>query len=82
MPRRKAAAKRDAANTRRKLMESASELAGEPDTEEACVVRLGAREESQEQPKRQNQPRQSRRKNNGEDPADSQDADNSISDWV
>src|ERR1700677_4346371 len=40
------AAKREAANTRKKLLEFA-ESVGESDSEEACVVTLEAREESQ-----------------------------------
>jgi len=44
----KAAAKRAAESTREKLLEFASELAGEADSEEGCVVKLGAREESEE----------------------------------
>ena len=32
----------------RKLLEFASELAGEAESEEACVVKLGAREEAEE----------------------------------
>jgi hypothetical protein len=75
----RAAAKREAERTRKKLLEFASELAGEADPEEACVVRLGAREEFQEPPKRQD--RQDSRKKQPEE-ADSEDSDNSISDWA
>jgi hypothetical protein len=73
----KAAAKREAARTRKKLMEFASELAGEADAQ-ACVVRLGAREEPQEG-KRQNQPQgRNRKKEDG----DSKHPAISISDWA
>ena len=44
----RAAAKRAAEGTRRKLLEFASELAGEAESEEGCVVKLGAREEAEE----------------------------------
>jgi hypothetical protein len=77
----KAAAKREAAKTRRKLMEFASRLAGESDSGEASIVKLGAREESQEQTKRQNQQKQGSPKKQPEEP-DPGDADNSISDWA
>jgi len=71
----RAAAKRAAEGTRRKLLEFASELAGEAESEEACVVKLGAREESGEQAKKQN-PQRSRKKPKEED------ANKSISDWA
>ena len=74
----RAAATQEAARTRKKLFEFASEVAGESDSGDACVVRLGAREESQEQAKQQNQG--SRQKQKGR--ADSENSGNSISDWV
>ncbi|MFZ0308249.1 MAG: hypothetical protein WCA76_20220 [Candidatus Sulfotelmatobacter sp.] len=74
----RAAAKREAANIRKKLFEFASELAGESDSEEACVVKLGAREESQEPEKEQNQASRKKQKR----PSGSEDADNAISDWA
>jgi len=77
----KAASKREAANTRKKLLEFAAELAGEFDSEEACVVKLGAREESQEETKRQNRQNQASRKGQKQQ-SDSDDADNVISDWA
>ncbi len=57
----KAAAKRAAESTRKKLLEFASELAGEADSEEGCVVKLGAREEAEEHTEEQN-PQDKRRK--------------------
>jgi hypothetical protein len=72
------AAQREAANTRKKLLDSASQVAG--DAEEACIVNLGEREESKEQKRRQNLPRRSKaakRDETGEG-----DADSSISDWA
>ena len=53
----KAAARREAARTRKKLSEFASKLLGELDPGDACVVRLGSDQEFQEQGKRENQPR-------------------------
>lgn len=76
----RAAAKREAANTRRKLMESASKLAGDADSGEDCVVRLGQREEPEEQPKRQRQPKQGKAET--EPQADSSDGNTSVSDWA
>jgi hypothetical protein len=75
----KAAAKRAAESTRKKLLECASELAGEAESEEGCVVKLGAREESEEQAEEEN--RQGRPKKEP-DGADAEDADGSISDWA
>jgi hypothetical protein len=49
----RAAAKREAEGTRRKLMEFASELAGEAECGEACVVRLGGDEERRRKAKEQ-----------------------------
>ncbi|MFZ0813996.1 MAG: hypothetical protein WAM78_00685 [Candidatus Sulfotelmatobacter sp.] len=70
------AAKREAANTRKKLLEFA-ESTGESDSEEACVVTLESREESQGQPKQKR--REGRTKN---DDRQSNDADSVISDWA
>jgi hypothetical protein len=82
----RAAAKRAAEGTRKKLLESASELAGEAESEEGCVVKLGAREEAEEQAKPQNQ-RDPDRRNPGrrkgrKEHLDGEDADNAISDWA
>ncbi len=71
----KAAAKREAARTRKKLIEFASELASEVD-EEPCIVQLGAapgedREDAQE--KRQHRSRKGNAAGRSE---------NSISDWA
>ena len=77
----KAAAKREAARTRKKLSESASKLLGELDSGEACVVRLGADEESQEQRKREDQQRQGKRTEKAER-GDAGHADISVSDWA
>jgi len=47
----KAAAQREAAETRRKLREFSAKVAAEGACGEDCVVKLRARQESQEQPK-------------------------------
>jgi hypothetical protein len=73
----KAAAQREAARTRKKLMDSASEMAGEAEGD-ACVVRLGEGD-GFEGRKRQDQPKPSAR--NKRD-ADTEDAEGSISDWA
>jgi len=75
----RAAAKQEAARTRKKLAEFASEVAGEADSEDGCVVKLGAREEAEEQAQRQNLPR--RRKEERER-AGAEEATRSISDWA
>ncbi|MFZ0770083.1 MAG: hypothetical protein WCA49_18225 [Candidatus Sulfotelmatobacter sp.] len=74
----KAAAKREAERTRRKLLEFASELAGEAESGEDCIVQLGAHEEGQKRQNRQNQPNRRKRK----EQVDTADEDNSISDWA
>jgi hypothetical protein len=73
----KAAAKREAERARKKLVEFASELAGEADAE-ACVVKLGAREEAEAGTK-QNIQQWSRKRKKARDP---EDAESSISDWA
>jgi len=81
----RAAAKRAAEGTRKKLFESASAVAGDADSEEDCVVRLGSREESREHAKEQNQRdsqrnRDSRKKQKAQ--TDAEESDGSISDWA
>jgi hypothetical protein len=73
----KAAAKRAAESTRKKLLEFASELAGEADSEEGCVVKLGAREESEQHAEKQNQQDGATKPK-----ADAEEEDKSISDWA
>ncbi len=75
----KAAAKREAERTRKKLLEFASELAGESETGEACAVRREAGEEDRGDKERQNQ--QDLRKEQ-EEQASPRVADKSISDWA
>ncbi len=74
----RAAAKREAANTRKKLLDFASELARESDSEQACVIKLGENKESREQAKQQNQGGPKKQKPQSA----SGDADNIISDWA
>jgi hypothetical protein len=69
----RAEGKREAARVRKKLLEIASELTGE-----ACIVKLGTREESEDQRKQEQQ--NSRTKEKGQ--TDSEIADSSISDWA
>ena len=76
----KAAAKREAERTRKKLLEFASALAGEADFE-ACIVKLGGREGPAEESNRRSQPKPRNRKEQEED-AVSEDAEISISDWA
>ena len=75
----KAAAKREAERVRKKLTEFASKLTGEADSE-ACVVRLGEREESQERPKQRLQQNESRRLKQEQPEAEGKG--NSVSDWA
>lgn len=80
----KAAAEREAARTRKKLLEFASVLAGE--LGEPCVVRLGSREESQEQGKQQNQQPAEDRSNQGSRKIQNEGTDSRVdhptSDWA
>ncbi len=80
----RAAAKREAAKTRKKLMESASRLAGEADDDEDCVVKLGSREESEDQPKQKNRQGQDSRtgQTTKTDSKDSEDQSEALSDWA
>ena len=73
----KAAAKREVERTRKKLLESASKLAGQAESEEDWVVKLGARHQER---KEQSQ-KQSKRKKSAEQ-SSSGNADQSISDWA
>lgn len=70
----KAEAKKEAARTRKKLSEFASKLAGEAEMGEDCIVRLGAREESENERRQQG----GKRGEKEEDGA----AEVSISDWA
>jgi hypothetical protein len=76
----KAAGKRAAEQTRRKLLESASALAGEADSE-AAVVKLRERDSSQQESKQNNQqtPRDLKKQ---EKRANSEAAKGLVSDWA
>ncbi len=76
----KAAAKRETARTRKKLMEFASELAGEAGGE-GCVVRLGEREQSLSDAKEQGPQNPRNRKRRNESLA-AEAVKGSISDWA
>lgn len=75
----KAEAKRETERTRKKLMEFASVLAGEAG--EACVVKLGAQDESQEQAEQdpQSENQGGKKRIEGLEP---EAGDASISDWA
>ena len=74
----KAAAKREVERTRKKLLGFASELTGETDSGEDCIVQLGPREEGHKQQNQQNQARHKKPK----EQMDSEGTDNSVSDWA
>jgi hypothetical protein len=74
----RAEGKREAARVRKKLLEIASELTGEAEFGEACVVKLGTREESEDQRKQEQQNSRTKEK----EQTDSEIADSSISDWT
>jgi hypothetical protein len=79
----KAAAKQQAEKTRKKLLDSASKLSGEAEAE-ACVVKFGAREDSQQGAKQRNQRQpgdQNRKKEAPASAIDSAFGESSISDW-
>jgi hypothetical protein len=82
----KAAAKREVERTRKKLLEFASELAGEAASGEDCIVQLGSREEASheeaphEEGRPQKRPLANQNKNNNEATNSADDA--SISDWA
>lgn len=72
----KAAAKREVERTRKRLLECAPELAGEADSEEDCIVELGASEEGQQRQSQQNQATRKNQKRNRVT------VETSISDWA
>ena len=74
----KAAAKKETDRVRKKLLNFSAELDNVADS---CVVKVEAREESQQQAKRQNQQNEPTQKKT-EERTDSEDADSSISDWA
>jgi hypothetical protein len=75
----KAAAKREAARSRKKLSEFTSKLLGELDSGEACVVRPGGDQESQEQGNRED-PQSQGKRTEKQERGDARDADSSVSD--
>lgn len=77
----KAAAKVEAARTRKKLLESTSKLAGEAASDDAYVLEVDSNEESQDQAKPRNQPSQHGLKKQ-EGPSDSENGNHSVSDWA
>jgi hypothetical protein len=78
----KAESRQAAELVRKELLESASELAGESELSDACVVKLEARQESQRQSRRRNQKRERNQVSNAE-PSDLEEDDAShLSDWA
>jgi hypothetical protein len=81
----KTEANREAERVRKRLMESASELEGESELSDACVVQVASKQESQGQSKRRGQRHD---KNNDqkqpspEDPVDPEEDDSHLSDWA
>ena len=76
----KAAAKREVERTRKKLLESASKLAGQAESEEDCIVKLGSDDQEQKQQGQSRQKQSGRRKSTEQ--LSSENADSSISDWA
>ena len=74
----KAAAKREVERTRKKLLGFASELTGETDCGEDCIVQLGPREEGHKQQNQQSLARDRKPK----EQINSEGVDNSVSDWA
>jgi hypothetical protein len=77
----KAESRREAELVRKELLDSASELAGEPELSDACVVKLEARQGSQRQSRRRNQKRERNQAGSTESLA-SQDDEAHLSDWA
>jgi hypothetical protein len=84
----KTAAKREAELVRKELMESASEIAGEAELSDTCVLQVDSRQDSQRKSKRRNQ---QNRRNSEQDPEqqiletnqdDSEEVESHLSDWA
>jgi hypothetical protein len=81
----RAAGKREAARTRKKLLEFASELGGESESGESCVVKLEARQ-GQEEPNPQSHTNSissaERRKKKEEEGSGQERNESAVSDWA
>lgn len=77
----KAESRRAAELVRKELIDSASELAAEPELSDACLVKLEARQESQRQSKRRNQKRERNQASQAES-AGSEKGESHLSDWA
>jgi hypothetical protein len=75
----KAAANAAAASTRKKLLEHASKISGDAAAEEAYIVQVESREESQ--PQRQNSQHKNSEKQEVKNPQEDEE-DHSVSDWA
>lgn len=79
----RAAARREAAQVRKELIESASELVGESDFSDLAVMQAEERQESQRQPKRGSKRNVQVRQNpTGEEPTKPEDTGTRLSDWA
>lgn len=83
----KTAALREAEMVRKELMESASELAGEANIDDSCVIQVESRQESQRQSKRRNRQNQQKSEQSAEHSAENnqnnpEEAENHLSDWA
>ncbi len=79
----RAAAKREAEQVRKELIESASELAGEADFSDLNVVQAMEQEESERDPKRRSKRNsQARPGPRPEEPKDSEGTGPHVSDWA
>jgi hypothetical protein len=83
----RAAAKREAELVRKELLESASELAGESDLSDACVVKLEDQQEDRQESQRQSRRRyqkqdRSKPQESASSPASSDEGDCHLSDWA
>lgn len=79
----RAAAKREAAQVRKELIDSASELVGESDLSDLAVAQPDDRQESQRHPNRRNERNAQVQPNAmGEETTDPQSAGAHVSDWA
>jgi hypothetical protein len=77
----KTAARREAELVRKELMESASEVAGEAEMSDTCVIHAESRQESRKHSRKQNRQNEKNRAE-PEEPNESDKSDDHISDWA
>lgn len=80
----RAESRREAELVRKELVDSASELAGDPDLSDACVIKLEAQQEWQKQRKRRNLKREPEQPSQADSPDSSRSEhdENHVSDWA